>query len=378
MTEKEIGELRRRLRPDRTNITAVCGCYVSSNGEILSQFRQSVALMREEDKENYLAVFKKVLSGAPDKNRLDLAFTTQQVADSDEHRLLMALRDTKLQDEDVLAQFYSRVMGAVQFETNYLILLAHERYDVPFKTSDGLGLDDASETVFSYVLCAICPVKPGKSVLGYCAEEKEFHNQTTGWAASAPEAGFLFPAFDDRRTNLYNVLYYTRSAKDNRPELIEALFHIAPPQPAEHQREAFGALLGAALEDECDLNVMQSVQSDLRQRIEVYKQSKVEEPLEIGKDDVRVVLQDCGVSERHLAQFSVEYDRSFGDGAQLSPRNLVAPRRFELTTPSVRIQVDPEYSDLVQTRVLGGTAYLLIRADEGVEVNGVPIQIPEN
>ena len=91
----------------------------------------------------------------------------------------------------------------------------------------------------------------------------------SGWAASAPEAGFLFPAFDDRRTNLYNVLYYTRSAKDNRPELIEALFHIAPPQPAEHQREAFGALLGAALEDECDLNVMQSVQNDLRQRIEV-------------------------------------------------------------------------------------------------------------
>ena len=103
MTDKEVGELRRRLRPDRTNITAVCGCYVSSNGEILSQFRQSVALMREEDKENYLAVFKKVLSGAPDKNRLDLAFTTQQVASSDEHRLLMALRDTKLQDEDVLA-----------------------------------------------------------------------------------------------------------------------------------------------------------------------------------------------------------------------------------------------------------------------------------
>ena len=173
------------------------------------------------------------------------------------------------------------------------------------------------------------------------------------------------------------MLYYTRSAKDNRPELIEALFHIAPPQPAEPQREAFGALLGAALEDECDLNVMQSVQSDLRQRIEVYKQSKVEEPLEIGKDDVRVVLQDCGVSERHLAQFSVEYDRSFGDGAQLSPRNLVAPRRFELTTPSVRIQVDPDYSDLVQTRVLGGAKYLLINVDEGMELNGVSVRVPE-
>ena len=44
MTSKEIGELRRRLRPDRTNMTAVRGFYISSGGEVLSSFRQSVAL----------------------------------------------------------------------------------------------------------------------------------------------------------------------------------------------------------------------------------------------------------------------------------------------------------------------------------------------
>ena len=66
MTSKEIGELRRRLRPDRTNMTAVRGFYISSGGEVLSSFRQSVALMRQEDKESYLSIFRRVLSGAQD------------------------------------------------------------------------------------------------------------------------------------------------------------------------------------------------------------------------------------------------------------------------------------------------------------------------
>ena len=104
MTEKEIGELRRRLRPDRTNITSVYGCYVSDSREILSSFRQSLSICTEDDKELYLGLLKKALSGSIDKNLLDLTFRTQQVADSDEHRLLMKLRETKLTDEETLRQ----------------------------------------------------------------------------------------------------------------------------------------------------------------------------------------------------------------------------------------------------------------------------------
>ena len=50
MTNKEIGELRRRMKPDRTNLTAVYGCYVASSGEVLSTFREPFGLMAEEDK----------------------------------------------------------------------------------------------------------------------------------------------------------------------------------------------------------------------------------------------------------------------------------------------------------------------------------------
>ncbi len=45
----------------------------------------------------------------------------------------MALRDSGLDDEAALETFCQTVTGALSSEDHYLILLAHERYDVPFK-----------------------------------------------------------------------------------------------------------------------------------------------------------------------------------------------------------------------------------------------------
>ena len=376
MTDKETGELRRRYKPDRTNITAVYGCYVSGSREILAEFRQPVALMTEEDKEKYLAIFKKVLSGAADKNRLDLAFRTAQVADSDEHRLLMKLRESELNDDEARAELLQIIIGAVTFEENYLILLAHENYDVPFKAKDGAMLDD-SDHVYSYFICAICPVKAGKETLSYEAEDKAFHIRTPGYAASMPEMGFLFPAFDGRQTNLYNCLYYTRSAGDNHPELIEALFHITPPLPADEQKGSFDGLLSQTLGDECSMEVVQAVQTDLRERIEVHKETKSDEPLVVSGQEVRAVLESAGVSEDKLAAFRVKFEETFGDDAALSPRNLVDSKKMQLKTPDVIINVAPDRSDLVETRTLGGVKYIMVRAEDGVELNGVDIQIEQ-
>lgn len=374
MTEKEIGELRRRLRPDRTAITAIRGCYVSESREILTRFRQSLGLCAEEDKETYLKLLKKVLSGTLDKNLLDLPFRTAQVADSDEHRLLMVLRESALEDEEALDKFYQMVISSLTIEGNYLILLAFERYDVPFKAKDGAALEDGSE-VFPYVLCAICPVKPTKAQLSYRAEEKDFHIRDAGWAAGMPELGFLFPAFDGRRSNIYDVLYYTKSSANNHPELIDALFHIDAPKPADEQREAFQAVLSAALADECSMRVVQSVQDELAQRIELHRETRSDDALIVSRSDVTAVLQDCGVSEEHVAAFNVQFDKEFGQDTLLSPRNLVTPKKLELKLPDVVVHVAPDRRDLVETRVMGGVPYLLIRADDGVELNGINIEI---
>ena len=349
MNDKEIGELRRRLRPDRTNITSVYGCYVSDSREILSTFRQSLSICTEDDKELYLGLLKKALSGSIDKNLLDLSFRTQQVADSDEHRLLMKLRETKLSDEETLQTFYQTVIDSLSIEGHYLILLAHESYDVPFKARDGASLEDG-DTVFSYILCAVCPVKPSKPALSYCAEEKSFKLQSPGWTAAAPELGFLFPAFDDRAANIYNALFYSKNVELIHEEVIDAVFRVEPPMSAVEQKNVFDTALADTLEKDCSYDVVQSVHEQLRGRIQEHKESRDPAPLELTVGDVGGILSESGVSEEKVESFRRECEKQYGENAALNPKNILGTGKFEITTPEVKITVAPENSYLIEAR----------------------------
>lgn len=377
MNEKEIGEIRRRIRRDRSNMTAIYGCYVNSQKEIISEFKQSTGIMPENEAEKYFGTMKRVLSGGVGRNLIDITFRTAQVADSPEHKLLMDLRSTALQDNEIRHRFYQKVMESVTLQDSYLILLGCDSYDVPFKGKDDDVQADTSDETYTYLLCAICPVKLAKPALRYIAEEKAFHDGGADNVAAAPELGFLFPAFDNRSTNIYNALYYTRSPKESHQSFVDAIFNAAIPKPAEEQKKSFEALLTTSLEETCSLDVVQNVHDHLRQCIELHKESRAAEPLLISKEQVKEALNECGVPEKNVAKFSVDYDEVFGCDAQLHPKNIINTKRFEINTPDVSIKVNPERADLIETRVIGGVKYLMICADENVEVNGVNIHITD-
>jgi len=375
MNQKEIGEIRRRVRRDRSNMTAIYGCYVNENKEIIAEFQQSTGMMPENEGDKYFALMRRCLSGTIGKNLIDITFKTAQVADSEEHKLLMELRSSKLKEENLRMEFYKKVVETVTLQSNYLILIGCDAYDVPFKSKDDFAQADASSEVYNYLLCAICPVKQTKPNLHYIPETKEFHDGGMMNIVSAPELGFLFPAFDNRATNIYNALYYTHSPKDSHEAFVEAVFNTPIPKPAAEQKKTFEALLTTALDEDCDMDLVQTVHDQICQRIELHKESKVPEPLLIGKADVQEVLSSCGVSEEHLAKFNVDYDEAFGFEADLHPKNIIDNRRFEIKTPDVSIKVAPDRTDLIETRIIGGVKYILINAEEDVEVNGVSIHI---
>ncbi len=373
MNIKEIGEIRRRIRRDRTNITKLYGCYVNSQKEIVSCFTKSVAMMSENESTEYFAKLKKVLSGGIGRNMLDLAFKTAQVAGSEEHKLLMDLRNSRLEDPALVQKLYEKIIASTDPQDGYLILLGCDSYDVPFKS----GEEDSgnSDETFVYILCAICPVKLTKTVLQYDPQEKLFSGAGANNVAAMPEAGFMFPAFDDRSSNIYNVLFYTRSNKEAHQELIDTLFRVSAPMPAAQQKKSFDALLTRTLDKECSMEVVQAVHDEICQTIEMHKESRVADPLLISKEQVKDVLEGCGVPEKNIAKFSVDFDEAFGAEAQLHPKNIINDRKFEITTPDVIIKVDPHKTDLIETRMIGGVPYILICADENVEVNGVSIHI---
>lgn len=377
MTEKEIAELRRRFKAEKSNITHIRGCYVNEKREIISQFDQSLAMMSQEESGKLLGILRKTLSGTPGKNLLDIAFETRQVAEGEEHRLLMALRGSELRDEEAVETFFHRAIDSLDLEGNYLILLAYDAYDVPYRSRDGERQDDASSEVFSYILCSVCPVKLTKEALSYFVYENQFRSLAADWVVAAPETGFLFPAFDERSTNLYNALFYTKDTSQTHETFVDAVFRTPAPMPAAVQLETFQSILGETLSEECSYQVVQAVHERLCDLIEEHKEHHVEEPLTISKTTVRQVLQNCGVGEDRVEAFEEQYDGAYGVDADLSPRNLVDTKQMELRTPDVTIHVNPGRGDLVETRIIDGARYILIRAEEGLEVNGVPVCISD-
>lgn len=374
MNTKEVAEIRRRFRPEKSNITHVRGCYVNGEREIISQFSQSLALTPQEESEKILAVLKRTLSGTLGKNLIDIAFTTQQVVESSEHKRLMAMRNSSLTDEDAIQAFYQKVIESVSLDGHYLILLACDTYDVPYRSKDGERQEEVSTEVFSYFVCSICPVKLTQPALSYFANDNLLHNRTADWIVAPPELGFLFPAFDDRSANIYNALYYSRDLTENHKEFVDAVFHSEIPMPAAEQKETFQAILEETLCDDCKYEIVQAVHEQLRETVEEHKANKETEPPAVSKETIRNVLEVCEVSQEKVAAFEESYDKQFGAETDLSPCNLMESK-LEIRTPDVTIHVNPERSDLVETRVIDDKKYILVRAEDEVVVNGVAIHI---
>ncbi len=375
MIEKEVAELRRHLKPDRCSITRLRGCCVTQQREIVSEIDQSLALISDAERSELLALLKKTLSGALNRNLVDIEFSTPQVMEGEHHKLLTRLRNSALADDEAVSELFSKIIDTVVMETGYLILLAYDKYDVPSSAKDDADLD--STDVYSYIICAICPIKLTKAALSYDSLDNQFRNLSPNGVVSPPELGFLFPAFDDRCANIYNALHYTRSTIALNDAFIDSVFGVASPMPATEQKEVFAELLSTAVEEHCDLEVVESVHQQLSNMITEHKESHEREPLRITKKTVSGILSDCGVPEERLQSFEQGYDDSFGEGSELDPGVIVDVKRFELSTPDVSIKVNPERTDLVETRLINGIKYIMIRASDGVEVNGVPININE-
>lgn len=379
MNQKELGEIRRRFRPEHNNITSIYGCYVNTSKEIISSFDASLGLLSQTETEKYLALLKKALSGALGKNLLDIRFATRQVVDSEEHRLLSALRKSELKDAALREQFCRAIIDAVEMpESNYLILLAYDVYDVPHYSKDGGRDDESGGELYKYLVCAVCPVKESKAELGYVPEEKCFHSAAMGQIASAPVLGFLFPSFEGRAANIYNALLYVKNSAESPQGFVDAVFRTEVPLSAGRQKELFGELLSESFEQHCKFDVVQSVHEQLSERVALHKESKDPEPLTISYAEMGEILENGGARPEEAETFCRRCAEEFGSDAELRPANLSNAARMEISTPEVKITVDPKHSHLIESRVIDGRHYLLIAADAGVELNGLPVEIEEN
>ena len=191
MNEKEIAEIRRHYRYDRSNITRIGGCEVNKNKEIISEFDQSIGMMSEEDANGMLGLLKKALSGSIGRNLLEINFTTDQVNNSEKYALISKLKASGIKDAELRAELYNKIIESFEFDGSYIIILGYDEFDVFDMSADAMEQSE-STSVFSYMICAICPIKEGKVQMSYYSPEKCFRSVTSDSVVSRPEFGLVF------------------------------------------------------------------------------------------------------------------------------------------------------------------------------------------
>ena len=374
MNKKEISEIKKQFTPAHCAITRICGCYVDGEKEKKTLMKEMFLTLPEEEMFKYFDIFRKTLSGTVGKNLVNMEFPIETEDFGGTQAFLMSLRESQLNDPNLLNEFYDKVIESYDYGENYLILLIHSVYDVPGKTTDGLEMDDASDEVYDHILCSICPVNLSKPGLSYQIETNEFHNRIRDWVVEMPEIGFLFPAFNDRCTDIHNILYYTKNPELLRSSFVDEVLGCVLPLTAKTQKEVFHTLIEDTLGTECDFEAVKNIHDTLYEIIEEQKEDP--NPVVLDRADLKNVIASTGVAEEKLEIFERTCEEVFENNAPVMATNIANVRKFEVKTPDVTVQVNPARSDLVETKLIDGRPCLVIAISDAVQVNGIPVRIP--
>lgn len=199
ISREDMLELTRRMTPARTSITRIAGCYVDRDGEFDGSFNTNFLKLSGSDKARNLKLAKAVPFSDTNQNLIKYEFSAEAQKPSSMWQLLMALKECGLKNDALLDTFYDVVMERYQTDSEYAVLMFHDRYDIPAKAADKERLWE-SEEVFEYLICVICPL----------ADEYE---------PGEPECGFLFPAFTDRSGDLNHVNVFQKNPDRPHREL---------------------------------------------------------------------------------------------------------------------------------------------------------------
>lgn len=285
---------------------------------------------------------------------------------------LLKLRNSKLKDDELLEEFYDKIIENYDYPENYYIVLIHSMYDIPGKASDGADMYDASDNVYEYILCSICPVSLAKAGLSYDTDKNRMADRIRDWIVDKPDKGFLFPAFTDRNTDIHGVMYYTKKSEDLQPELIEQLLGSGMPMSAGEQKHNFMMLIEDVLEEYADFDTVKNIHENLNELIEEFKENP--DPVTVDAEMIQRILRNSEVNEQHMEAYQDAYNDNVGKNRTLLAENIAETKVFSVKTQDIDIKVNSDRADLVETREIDGRPCIVIPVDDHIEVNGMSVR----
>lgn len=368
MNKKEVSEIKKQFTPANCAITRICGCYVDHEKNKKMESKEAFLSLPEEEAFKYFEIFKKTLSGKIGKNILNLSFPLSSEKPGGPQDFLLELRKSRLEDKELIEKFYDKVIENYNFESNYYIILIHGMYDIPGKTSDGETMYDASEDVYEYILCSICPVSLSKPGLGYYAENNKIQDLIREWVVDKPDKGFLFPAFNDRNADIHNVLYYTKKTNDIQEDMIENLLGAMLPMSADVQKELFQRMIEDVLDEQSDCNTVKNIHETINEII--VEHEKDPDPLLFDKKDIRKIFEKSGVTDICMEEFDSVYELMVPQKRLFAANNITDTSKLHIKSCDIELKIENESLHKVRTALVEGRKCLVIQTDDEIEVNG--------
>ena len=373
MNKKDQAELKKQFNRKNKCISRICGCYFDIDGNKKLSYGSNFLNIPEEEDVKYMKLLSAVLSGRMGKLLHNCGYDTNEEMHGDMHRLLMALRDSELKDEQLLELFYDRIIEKLHREGNYLILLAYCMYDVPVKGEDGFLQAGESDSTYRYLVCAICPVKLSDSGLSYNEEHNSIESRFRDWIVDMPERGFLFPAFTDRGTDIHTLMYYVKKSGMLSDDFLAEAFGLGAPVPDKEEKAAFQQLVsGLAEEEKIGMEVVSGIHEELARTIEAHREDAA--PFELDRQEVKNLLERGGLDVSACSEFDELYRACCGPH-KLTAENIVENKKMDIRIRDIRVSVPKEEAGYVETRIIDGKKCLVITADDDMTVNGVPVRI---
>ena len=353
MLKEDFNEIRKSLKPKQANIQEVYAAYANSEKNVLFSSKKGWFSMTDDEKEIYSFIFSKVLSG---KTSVNLHFLDVERSEQQESFLQFG----RLHDAKAIELLVQQIIDEYNSKESFAVLVATCSYSVPSIAADGFRLEDSFDENYRFITCAICPTKLEKPSIIYKHDAKFFESAKRDYVLQAPNAGFLYPTFENRSSNVNKILFYSKNIKKLPIEVIDRIFGLELNTTVDQDCDIYSNLIQSSFSNSNNLSV------DTLHKINLSMEEELEASLSNDSDGVITVKELNNILVKHGGE-SV----SVKDGpVQLA--SLVTHKYCLQRDSNIKIVADEDAVNDIRQEFVNGVPSLVIPLS-GFTFNDIPL-----
>ncbi|CEI82366.1 hypothetical protein J18TS1_18930 [Oceanobacillus oncorhynchi subsp. incaldanensis] len=385
MNKKDIADIKKQFKVnnDLLKIQDIFNVYImKESSEIYHYESTPFEMLEDEQKDLFMANFKKVLTGQLDQKLFELKFQ-RDVEDSSQlilHKGMLS-NDTGEWKEQML-ELVAKMLKDKQYEMDIVITFIHGEYAKPTKRSNEESEESSRDRVYSspFILCSINKTMDPKKELLFDYVEKEFKYHFVVDPVinlKQPIGGFLFPAFTGGAADVNHVLYSASKPYELDYHFIEEVLNAEEAMTAEDDKIVFEEIVKDVAGEQINTTTLANVYDEIQRVVE--ENEEPDAPM-LDYKDVEKVLTSSGVQDIDPDKVESAFKKVIDDEKYELKATSVVPKytskSIKIKTKVADLKVCPQDLRYLRQTTLDGKLCLMIEVEENTVIEGFEM-IPE-